>query len=140
MFSGYNSGTHVSIILTEVLFSDYFYIEKILGSDKERSYYGISATGKVFGSNRGVSKSDVESRIRYGKSILKGYCHKRGEWDLEVIPKIPSYGPEYFRTLDDADRYAKRIEKLCGHKTKRTEFLITQKHVDEVMKKFSDNK
>lgn len=140
LFSGYNSGTHVSIILTEVLFSDYFYIEKILGSDKERSYCGISATGKVFGSNRGGSKSDVERKIRYGKSILKGYCHKRGEWDLEVIPKIPSYGPEYFRTLDDADRYAKRIEKLCGYETKRTEFLITQKHVDEVMKKFSDNK
>lgn len=140
LFSGYNSGTYVSIILTEVLFSDYFYIEKILGSDKERSYYGISAKGKVFGSNRGVSKSDVERKIRYGKSILKGYCHKRGEWDLKVIPQIPSYGPEYFRTLDDADRYAKRIEKLCGYKTKRTEFLITQKHVDEVMKKFSDNK
>lgn len=140
LFSGYNSGTHVSIILTEVLFSDYFYIEKILGSDKERSYYGISATGKVFGSSKGCSKSDVERKIRYGKSILKDYCHKRGEWDLKVIPKIPSYGPEYFRTLDDADRYAKRIEKLCGYKTKRTEFLITQKHVDEVMKKFSDNK
>lgn len=139
LFSGHNSGTYVSIILTEVLFSDYFYIEKILGSDKERSYYGISAIGKVFSSRRGCSKSDVEKKIRYGKSILT-HCHKRGEWDLEVIPERSWYGPEYFRTLDDADRYAKRVEKLCGYKTKRTEFLITQKHVDEVMKKFSDNK
>lgn len=139
LFSGYNSGTYVSIILTEVLFSDYFYIEKILGSDKERSYYGISAIGKVFSSSIGCSKSDVEKKIRYGKSILT-HCHKRGEWDLEVIPERSWYGPEYFRTLDDADRYAKRVEKLCGYKTKRTEFLITQKHVDEVMKKFSDNK
>ena len=135
LFSGYNAGTHVSIILTEVLFTDHFTIEKLLGVEG-MNFYGISTSGKPFQKTGKCTKSVVQSKINYSKSRYKK-CHKRGEWELEIVPKRSWYGPEYFRSLDDAERYIRRIEKLCGYTTKRTEFLITQSHLNKVMDKFT---
>lgn len=138
LFSGYNAGTVVDVHISEVLFSDYFTIEKMLGV-AGMYYYGITAKGKAFSKRVAITKAEVERKIGYSKSRHKK-CHQRGEWDLPVLEGKSSYGTEYFRTLDDADRYAKRIEKLCGYKTKRYEYLVTQSDVNEVMDKFTGRK